>query len=171
MAAGAQPTIIEPVWLHLLPAADAAYTTATAPDVPPTSRVFVYSDVCFERPPRGEASAIVKTIHGTAGPRRVRLLVSAQEGSEEADSQQTLRRRCSDGARPSPHRCSGGTCAALDAMCLEEERVVTEAEVMTPVAAGSGTACFSVTVVVGDAQQGPALVGLSLQSRMHAPLR
>lgn len=171
VAVGAQPTIIGPVWLQVLPAADAAYTTAPRPTVPPSSRVFVFSDVCFERPLLGEASAIVKTVHGTAGPRRIRLLVAPQDGTEEADSQQTLRRRCSDGMRPSPHRCSSGTCAALDAMCLEEERVVTEAEVMMAVAAGSGTACFTVAVVVGDAQEGAALVGLSLQARMRAPLR
>lgn len=171
VAPGEPPAIVEPVWLAVQPAAAAGCAADVAAMVPATSRVFVYNDVCFARPPRGEALATVKTVHGAFGPRRVRLLLTAADGAAAQDSQQTLRRRCSDGGRPSPHHCGGGACAALDDMCMQEQRVVTEAEVSVAVAAGEGTECFRVAVVVSDADEGPALVGLSLQSRMRVPLK
>lgn len=170
-------SVIQPSWLDVRPIADAACAACPPPGLlSEASRVFVFRDVCFERPLHGEATASVKTVYGSEVPRRVRLLLMTDAASVPADdARQTLRRRCSGGGRPQRRHCSGGadgaTCATLDDTCPGSSRAVTEVEVSTIVTAGTGAACFSVAVAVGEVTAAPALVGLELSARPPAAAR
>eukprot|EP00892_Ulva_mutabilis_P010769 jgi/Ulvmu1/8064/UM004_0301.1 len=157
---------VAPVWLDVQPPAHADCEACVAAALPDVARVFVYHDICFQRPPYGELTASVATIHSVEGPKRVRLQLMTNGGLLPADStQHTLRRRCTGGGRLSTAECAAGACYTLDDMCAGGERAVTEAEVSTGVSSGEGVECFSVAVTVSDAQQGPALVGLKLSAR------
>lgn len=169
MAIGTR-AVVEPVWLDVRPIAEAGCAACAAAALPAASRVFVYRDVCFARPPVGELLASVKTLHSSEGPRRVRLQLFTDGGPLPAhDTQQTLRRRCTGGSMLSVRHCGGGACGGLDDRCAADERAVVESETSTIVSSGVGSECFSVVVTVGDAQDEPALVGLEIVARAVRP--